>query len=62
MLAITFTVCVKLMCHMQHVDTARCDAMQTQIQISQWLQNHPAFDLLVDNSHPLQCGKREIET
>jgi hypothetical protein len=50
------------MCHIQHVETMRCDAMQTQIEVSQWLQDHPAFDLLVDDSHPLQCGKREIQT
>ena len=61
MLAVTFTVCVQLLCRVQHVETPRCDAMQTQILVSVWLRDHPAFDLLVDNAHPLQCGRRQLE-
>jgi len=62
MLAVTFTVCVQLLCRLQHVETPRCDAMQTRVLVSVWLREHPAFDLLVDPDHPLQCGRRQTET
>jgi hypothetical protein len=62
MMAVTFTVCVQLLCRTQFVPTPRCDAMQTQILVSVWLREHPAFDLLVDDRHRLECGRRQTET